>query len=260
MTIAIRKKKVRTALAAVSCLLLAAAPVKSDTPEQAARDVLKSMADYVSGLDKVSMDYSSDIEAVMKSGIKLQFSASGQMTLDRPNAWRMTRTGGFADVELVSDGKTVTLYGKHKNVYAQRPAPESFDAFVNTAREKRGVALPGADLFLASVHKELTEPVKEALYLGTAMIDGVECEHLAFRTDEVDWQIWVATGGKPYPCKYVITTKDMDGAPQYQLRIRNWNDAPDVSDATFSFKPGEGAKKVDISAIGNTGIVKPDNK
>ena len=54
----------------------------------------------------------------------------------------------------------------------------------------------------------------EAKHIGRGVIDGVECEHLAFRNQDVDWQLWVQVGAKPIPCKYVITSKAVGiGAP-----------------------------------------------
>jgi len=55
-----------------------------------------------------------------------------------------------------------------------------------------------------------------------AVVDGVECEHLAFRGVDTDWQIWIETGARPVPRKYVITSKTLAGAPQYTLRIKDW--------------------------------------
>jgi len=85
---------------------------QAQTPDEAAREVFKNMTDYVSKLDAISLDYSSELEAVTTNGIKLQFPASGQMLIDRPNRFHITRRGGHSDIELVSDGKTVTLYGR----------------------------------------------------------------------------------------------------------------------------------------------------
>ncbi len=254
----------RSALRAAACALCftlaaaGAAPAKAESPDEAARQVLKSMTDYVSKLDVVSLDFSADLEAVTTKGFKVQFPASGHMTLDRPNKFKITRKGGHSDIELVSDGETVTLYGRGKNAYAQKNAPESFDSFVNMGREKSGMDIPGADLFLSDSYKVLMEPVTEAMYLGTGVVDGVECDHLAFRTPDVDWQIWVAQGDKPYPCKYVVTSKWTTAAPEYSLRIRNWNDSPKLEDDSFAFKPGEAAKKVDLSDI-DASVLMPEN-
>jgi hypothetical protein len=229
----------------------------AQTPDEAARQVLKNMANYVSKLDAFSFDYSVELEAVTTKGIKLQFPASGQMLVERPNKFRLMRTGGHSDIELVSDGKTVTLYGRKMNIYAQNKAAPSIDEFVDRAREEHGLDLPGADLLLSNVYDQLIEPVTEAMYLGTGVVDGVECEHLAFRTPDVDWQIWVAMGDKPYPCKYVVTSKWTTAAPEYQLRVRNWNDSPKIEANSFQFGLPADAKEVKISEI-NTDILMPE--
>ena len=81
------------------------------------------------------------------------------------------------------------------------------------------------------------------------MIDGVECEHLAFRGVDTDWQIWIESGARPAPRKYVITSKTLAGAPQYTLRIKDWKtDAIADADA-FVFKPPSGVTKVDLDSV-----------
>ena len=52
-------------------------------------------------------------------------------------------------------------------------------------------------------------------------MDGVVCDHLAFRNLDTDWQIWVESGERPLPRKYVITSKTVAAAPQYTLRLRD---------------------------------------
>ena len=70
--------------------------------------------------------------------------------------------------------------------------------------------------------------------IGKGVIDGVECDHLAFRNVETDWQIWIESGAKPIPRKYVITSKGIGEAPQYTLRIKDWK--TDVAADAFAFK------------------------
>ena len=90
-----------------------------------------------------------------------------------------------------------------------------------------------------------------AKHVGRGVIDGVECEHLAFRDLNVDWQLWVDVGDRPIPRKYVITSKAVGAAPQYTLRIKEWKtDAPVGADA-FVFTPPQGANKVAMDALVN---------
>ena len=72
--------------------------------------------------------------------------------------------------------------------------------------------------------------------IGKGVIDGVECDHLAFRNLETDWQIWIESGAKPIPRKYVITSKGIGEAPQYTLRIKDWK--TEVAADAFAFKAG----------------------
>ena len=74
------------------------------------------------------------------------------------------------------------------------------------------------------------------------MIRGVECDHLAFRTDEVDWQIWIAQGDRPYPCRYVITSTKVKGSPQYTIDVRDWKTGAEVASDTFSVEVPKDAK------------------
>ena len=171
------------------------------------------------------------------------------MTLNRPDKLYVTRTGGFADVEFVYDGKTLTLLGKNANVYAQVPAPSTIDQLVDEVRNKYHRPAPAADLLMSDVYKELMPLVVDAKDLGSGVIGGIECDHLAFRTKEVDWQIWIAHGDRPYPCRYVITSPEISGSPQYTIDIRSWKTGTEVASNVFSAKIPADAKKLEPGAL-----------
>lgn len=130
--------------------------------------------------------------------------------------------GSFANVEMVFDGKTVTLFGKDANLYAQVEVPGTVDHLVEEMRDRLGRPVPGADLLLPDAYGELMKDVVDVKDLGSGVIGGVECDHLAFRTREVDWQIWIAQGDHPRPCRYVITANKVDQGPQYSMQISEW--------------------------------------
>jgi hypothetical protein len=211
--------------------------------------ILKDMTNYVASQKNISLTFDSSIEVVTPAIEKIQFASSGEVLLSRPDKLRAKRTGGYADVELVYDGKTATLYGKNLNVYAQADAPSSIDQFVELLRAKYGADMPGADLLIGGSYDALAEDIIEGKHIGRGVVDGVECEHLAFRTPETDWQLWVEIGPKPIPHKYVITSKALAGAPQYTLVIRNWKTDVQPGDDAFAFKPASDAKKIEFAAL-----------
>ena len=157
------------------------------------------MSDYLTAQKILSYEYDTTLEIVTKEKQKLGLASSGSVTLNRPDKIRATRSGRFAYVEMVFDGKTLSLLGKNANQYMQADVPGTIDHLVDVLRDKFHRPLPGADLLMSDVYKQLMPLVVNVKDLGSGVIHGVECDHLAFRTREVDWQIWIAQGDQPYP-------------------------------------------------------------
>jgi hypothetical protein len=224
--------------------------------EDDARKILKAMSDYLADQNTISGTFDSGIEVITSDLQKIEFTSSGEFLLARPDKIRVTRTGGYADVEMIFDGKTATIYGKNLNAYAKLDVPGTVDQLIDRLRADY-VDMPGGDLLMSNVYEALMEDVVEAKHIGRGVINGVECEHLAFRNPDVDWQIWVETGEKPIPRKYVITSKAVTGAPEYVLTIREWKTGVPVKSDAFAFKKPSGAKVVDVKALGKIDEVPP---
>jgi hypothetical protein len=232
------------------------------TPRVCAEDnetlkIFKAMSDYLAAQNTISATFESDIEVITSELQKIQFSSSNQFVMTRPDKLRIGRTGGYADVELVYDGKILTILDKYRKVFAQADSPGSVDQLVDRLRTQYSIEAPFADLVRPNVYDELTQDVLIAEHIGRGVIDGVECEHLAFRNFDTDWQIWIDVGPRPIPRKYIITTKTMTGAPQYSLRIRDWQSNVPVTADKFAFQPPADAKKVEFTALSGIDEVPP---
>ena len=139
--------------------------------------------------------------------------------------------------------------GKNANLYAQIEAPGTIDQLVDVLRDKYHRPVPAADLLMGDPYKELMPEVNDAKDLGSGVIHGIECDHLAFRTKEVDWQIWIAQGARPYPCRYVITSKKVTGWPQYTLDIWAWKAGAEVASDGFKLEIPAGAKQLTTAQV-----------
>jgi hypothetical protein len=240
---ATKTRRVAVALAAVGAALINVAPAHADDAQ--AKNLFKAMSDYLAAQNVISLDYDSTLDVVTDDGQKLGLASSGTVTLNRPDKLHAKRKGGFADVELVFDGKTVTLLSKDPYLYVQVAGPGTIDQLVDELRDKYHRPVPGADLLMSNVYDQLMPMVVDAKDLGSGVIGGVECDHLAFRAEDVDWQIWIAQGEHPYPCRYVITSTKVSGAPQYILDIRNWKTGTQVASDGFRAEIPSQAKKMD---------------
>jgi hypothetical protein len=222
-----------------------------------AQSVLSAMSTYLGSLKSFSVDYAATDEVISTEGQKLQFLHSGEVVVERPNKVYAIRKGAAGSAEIFLNGKMLSLYSKSANAYLQMDESSIDDAIV--ALHNLGFDAPGADILASKPLDNSTTDIVSGTHVGMTYIDGVEVNQLAFRGKDVDWQLWVTTGDKPLPVRYVVTTKWFAGAPEFTLQLRNWNTAPKIDAAEFTFTPPQGAKKLDpasveVDAIGDMSI------
>lgn len=244
-------------LVAVILLLAASRALGAPAPDAApsagdAKEIFRQMTDYVGAQKAVSARYDSDIEVVTTEGQKISFASSGRLLIARPDGLRVSRTGGYADVEMVFDGKKLDVLAKDQNRYAEIDAPGTVGQLVERIRDQSEASMPGADLFSATAYDDMTKDLTDAKHVGQGVINGVECEHLAFRSPEADWQLWVQTGDNPIPRKFVITSKTVTAQPQYTMQINDWRTDVIAGASDFAFIPPPGAVKVAIAELKRT--------
>lgn len=252
------------AVAFIATLASAGTLRPAHAEEPSAATILKSMSDYLASQKNISATLDTDIEVITPDLQKIQFASSGSLQLSRPDKLHVSRTGGYSDVEINFDGKTFTVFDKAHNVFARSEAPGSVDQLISKLSTDYFIEAPGSDLLLSGVYDELMDDVLDAKYIGRGVIGGVECEHLAFRKQDVDWQIWIEVGPQPIPRKYVITSKAVAAAPQYTLLIRNWKTDAASPEAFASADPA-GAKKIEFKELSDidevpAGVVKGAQK
>lgn len=218
-----------------------------------AATILKRMTDYVGKLQRFSVDTSNTLEVVLVSGQKIQLTSSARNTVQRPNRLRSERIGDVISQSFYYDGRTLTIFNPGDGYYATVPAPNTIDAMVDFARDSLDVIAPAGDLITMDAYERLTADATAGFVVGQSVIAGVRCDHLAFRSGDVDWQIWIEDGDKPLPRKYVITSLDTPQAPQFEQVLSNWSLDPAVKPGFFDFLPPAGAKAVQFLPAGTAG-------
>lgn len=216
------------------------------------KELVKSMSDYLAAQKTISFDMQSTLDVVTTDGQRLGIASTGAVELVRPDKIRAERKGGFADVEVVYDGKTLSILGKNLNAYTQIPLTGDIDQLVAELRDKHGRPLPGADLLMSDSYKQIMAEVTDLKYLGPGVILGQLCEHVALRAADVDLQLWIAEGDAPYPCRYTITSRTVPGQPQYSVDFWNWKASAEAGSGNFTFTPPAGAQMVEPAKLADT--------
>lgn len=229
-----------------AALLAVCGPAAAQSVSSDATAALKRMTDYLAGLPAYSLETQNTLEVVLESGQKLQFDSATGFSAKRPDKFRANRYGDLVKQEFYYDGKHLTLVNPESSHYAVVKAPETIDKALDFATDSLDIIAPASDLVHKDAFQRLTAGTTEGFVVGKSIIEGQVCDHLAFRAVNVDWQIWMRSGDKPIPCKYVITTTDIEGMPQFSVTVRSFNASPVLDDALFRYTPPKGATKIDF--------------
>ena len=247
-----------------ACVLLSAAltawaqqPAPQPPPSQGRRPAIDAKADAMlremsrtlAAAKGFSFASHSIADHILPSGQKVQFARNQKVTVRRPDRFRATVSGDTEHLDVVYDGKRVTLLNVGENRYSVADAKASIDQTLDMLAEEYGMALPLADLVFADPYKTLIEHVRSGEDLGVGYVFETKCRHLAFRQDTVDWQIWIDETSK-LPRKIVITYKEQPAHPEFTAFLNDWDLSAKVAEGQFTFTPPAGATKAPLEAPG----------
>ena len=206
---------------------------------------LKEMGSHLQSLKRFRVTTDLTAERVLADGQKLQHAATATLDVARPNKLRAVMRSARSERELFYDGKTVVLYTPAQKYYSTVEFAGTLGELIGRLRERFGVEVPLADLFLWGTPAAPIDKIESAMNAGQDFIDEDLCDHYAFRQGSIDWQIWITVGSKPLPRKIVITNRADEARPQ-SVSLIDWNLKPTFKDTVFSFAPPKGAQRIEI--------------
>jgi len=259
-----RWKPIRSIARAAAALTVAAAlllwsgtaPAQDEAPAAAeaeqggeGMEILMRMANYLAQAPSFSVSVSSGYDAIQEDGQRIEFGERRRILIHRPERLRVEfeRSDGERG-QVLFDGREITAFKESDNVYARVEKPGSVDGTVVYLVRDLQMTLPLARMFLTSLPQELEQRVESVAYVEEDTLFDVPTDHLAVRTAEIDFQLWVAQGEQPLPRRVVLTYKNAPGQPQFRADFTDWNLAPDVSAPLFVFTPPAGAEQIPFLA------------
>ena len=84
--------------------------------------------------------------------------------------------------------------------------------------------------------------------MGESRICDTTVSQLAFRSDEVDVQLWIDTK-KNLPKKIIISYKNHVENPQFWAYFKEWDLSPRLTDSNFKFEPPKDFEKIPFSTV-----------
>jgi hypothetical protein len=213
-----------------------------------AKDALTRMSEFFQALPVFSLHEEITREQVINGDLKVQKHSSADVTVRRPDHLKVAVVADDdKSHSFFFDGQTFTVFMPVQNYYAQLETPGPIAAALGTVESRYGVDFPTPDFLQMTSGDEFSRDLTAAGFVGKSHVDGADSDHYAYRTADVDYQIWIASGDKPLPLKLVITSKKQPAQPEYTA-LMTWDLAPTIDDASFGFTPPAGATKIAFGA------------
>jgi hypothetical protein len=230
-----------------------AEPKPASEIDPRATELLERMRQYLTTLKAFTVNAETTRDELVHGDFKLQKADRAHVVVKMPNRMRAEVLGDAGRRLFVYDGQTLALEtanGKTKGGsahFAIVPAPQTLRETLDSALEHHGVELPLADMLYAATGGRMADQLTAAGDIGPSQVAGIACEHLAFRTKAVDWQVCIEQGERPLPRKLVVTTRGSPSALQSST-VLDWDLKAPISDGAFTFKPSEGATRINFAS------------
>jgi hypothetical protein len=204
------------------------------TVAEAADQLLKQMGAYIGSAEQFTFHADVTFDHLLPSGQKVQFSATEDVAVARPNKLYVEWSGDLGSRQFWYDGKSITLFDPDTPFYASDAAPPTIDGMLDKVITQLNFSPPLTDFLNSDPYQSVRGKLQYGFALGTTAINGRSCRSFAFVEKDIDWQIWIDDGPQLVPCKLVITYKTQPAEPQFSAVFSDWNFAPRIAAPLFT--------------------------
>ena len=164
----------------------------------------KKMSDFLGSQDQFTLQVADTFDEITDTGAKVQMWATRTAYVQRPNQMAVDFQSDTDVRHVVYDGSTLTAIDVTVNAYTTIAIPGPLDNMMDTLAMNYGMAQPVDNLIYKDIYSRIYPKIKAGQYVGTDTVSGVKCDHLAFRQQGLDWEIWIQQGDQPIPRKLSI--------------------------------------------------------
>jgi hypothetical protein len=184
------------------------------------------------------------------NGELLHIAHTIKTVFSRPDRLSVDAAGDDGSLEILYDGKNLTVYAVEQKKYATVPMTGGIDKALDTVEERTKTDFPLADLLSDDPGASLLSGVTSGGQVGTATIGGVACRHFFFlqASDDLELELWLEDNDRSVPRRMIVTYRSLPGRPNFVAEMSDWDFSIQAPDSAFEFKPPAGVTQVDWGA------------
>ena len=221
----------------------------ADVIDPTASEILRTMSGFLANAPGYLVDVEVLEDEILLTGEMIQYRRSLQIAVRRPDRLRIEEVGDRGRRRLIYDGRTVTLVDFTSGTYAVADAPATLDEALDLFTDRYGLVMPGSDFAFSDPYTALTEEAVQGVYLGVSEAYDTPLHHLAFRQEDLDWQLWLPEQVPLLPARLLLVSKTDEGYPRMAVEMTNWRLAPYAPDVLFTFSPPDDLLEIEMLPV-----------
>jgi hypothetical protein len=217
------------------------------TLEPKAIDVLKAVGSRLALAHTISFTAVETFESLSRQGVPLVYANKYQVTLQRPNKFRVILAGDGPASEFYYDGKIMMAFAPAENLVAIADAPPTIDDTLEAIYDKAAVYFPFTDLIVNDPYGDMAPGLQHAYYIGQSIaFGGTTTDMVAYTGDGVFVQMAVGTEDKLPRVIHAIYLDDPVWL-RHNLLLSDWQIDTPVSAEAFTTSKAAGAKHMEFA-------------
>ena len=153
---------------------------------------------------------------------------------------------------LIYNNKQLIYYSYDNNNYSSIDnAPSTVLETIQLVSKTYGIEVPAADFFYPSFVDDIKSTAINLSLLGTSIVDGKECFHIAGKDSTMSYQFWIQNDPLFLPVKLVVVYNNRPGVPQYEAIYSGWNLNVIIPKSLFEFIAPPASQKIEIKPTAN---------
>ena len=222
---------------------------QSSTMDPNALSLLQRMSSSLSAAKAFTFESKSILEVPSITGQFVTLFSVGEVALKRPDMLRARLGGDAPPFDFTYDGTSVSALAPQTKVFSTAKAPATIDGMLAGLQHETGIRFPSAPLLYSDPYAILSRNLLSAVVVGPTKVDGIACDHLAFRSPGVNWEIWIDAGADALPRRLAVTFTDTPNFPRSMIEFSHWNLHPWLLNSSFVFHKPEGVREIPFAAV-----------
>jgi len=222
----------------------AAAPRGEAALEPKAIEVLKASSARLAAAQTMSFTAIASYESPSRPGPPLIYTTRSDVTLRRPDKFRVITPGDGPASEFYYNGKTMTAFMPAENLVAVAEAPPTIDGALEAAYHYAATYFPFADVMVADPYGDIAKSLELAFYIGRSRaVGGTTTDMVAYVAHGVFIQVWIGAEDKlPRRARAMFRNDPLQ--LRHQVDFSNWQLGRAVPAGAFASARAASAKRI----------------